>query len=230
MRPEDGARSEAGRRGEIDGGLLHAPGSAAALRRAAFVEAVRGAFFERGYSATTMSAIAAEVGGSKTTLWSYFPAKEGLFEAVVDDLVERYGEALTIDLDLDAPAAEVLRRFADVLTATSLTPPLLALFRLVVAEADRFPHLAQTYYERGPRRGKERLAAWMAARMAKGDLRRGDPMLAVHQFVGLLQAATYQLAILGIRHDDETSRLEEEKTAGVRSFLSAWGRPALPPN
>ena len=60
---------------------------AAAQRRKAFIDAAREAFFANGYAGTTMSSIASKVGGSKTTLWSYFPSKEELFEAVVDDIV-----------------------------------------------------------------------------------------------------------------------------------------------
>src|SRR3546814_10058628 len=48
----------------------------AALRRKAYVDAGREAFLDAGFGATTMSSIAALVGGSKTTLWTYFPRSE----------------------------------------------------------------------------------------------------------------------------------------------------------
>jgi len=125
-----------------------------------------------------MSSIAGKVGGSKTTLWTYFPSKEDLFAAVVDDIVASYGQALQIDLPVDEPVTDVLGRFGHVLMATLMSPALLALYRLVVAEAERFPHLAETFYDRGPRRGKARLAEWMAEKMARGELRPGDPIFA----------------------------------------------------
>src|SRR3546814_2195616 len=74
---------------------------AAALRRKAFVEAARKGFLANGYAGTTMSSIASAVGGSKTTLWTYFPSKEALFEAVVDDIVDYYGAALQVELPMD---------------------------------------------------------------------------------------------------------------------------------
>lgn len=74
---------------------------ASAQRRKAFVDAARSAFFSQGYAGTVMSSIASQVGGSKTTLWSYFPSKEEFFSAVVDDIIEQYGEALLIELSLD---------------------------------------------------------------------------------------------------------------------------------
>jgi AcrR family transcriptional regulator len=197
----------------------------AALRRKAFVDAARELFFARGYAGTTMSSIAGKVGGSKTTLWTYFPSKEELFAAVVDDIAESYGRALQVDLPVDAPVPHMLRRFADVLISTLMSDPMLALQQLVIGEARRFPHLAETFYDRGPRRGKARLAAWMAEKMARGELRRGDPMLAVHQFSSLCQSGVYQFAILNLpeaRRIDR-ARFHAEIDAAVATFHRAWG-------
>ncbi len=195
---------------------------AAAARRKAFVDAARALFFANGYAGTTMSSIAAKVGGSKTTLWSYFPSKEELFAAVVDGIVEQYGHALTIDLPLDEPVPDVLRRFGTVLMTKLTATPLLSLYRLVVGEADRFPHLAETFYDRGPRRGKARAAAWIEAKMARGEIRAGDPMRAVQQFAGLCQSGLYQFAVLNMPEARDHSRLQEEVDAAVDTFYRAW--------
>ncbi|WP_077146584.1 TetR/AcrR family transcriptional regulator [Sphingopyxis sp. KK2] len=196
---------------------------AAAARRKAFVDAARTLFFANGYSGTTMSSIAAKVGGSKTTLWTYFPSKEDLFAAVVDDIVGDYGKALHVDLPVDEPVVDVLTRFGNVLMTTLISTPLLSLFRLVVGEAERFPHLAETFYDRGPRRGKARAAVWVAAKMARGELRTGDPMQAVRHFAGLCQSGLYQHAVLGLPEGRETARLAAEVDVAVATFYRAWG-------
>ena len=201
---------------------------AAAARRKAFVDAARERFFANGYAGTTMSSIAGKVGGSKTTLWTYFPSKEDLFAAVVDDIVASYGQALQIDLPADEPVTDVLGRFGQVLMATLMSPPLLALYRLVVAEAERFPHLAETFYERGPRRGKARLAEWMAAKMARGELRPGNPMQAVSHFAGLCQSGIYQHAVLGLPEGRDHQRIAAEIDAAIDTFCRAWGTAARP--
>src|SRR5262245_55550788 len=54
-------------------------------KRAQIIAIARQHFFEHGYDNTTMSAIAAQLGGSKRTLWSYFSDKEELFTAMVMD-------------------------------------------------------------------------------------------------------------------------------------------------
>lgn len=199
---------------------------AAAARRKAFVDAARELLFANGYSGTTMSSIASKVGGSKTTLWTYFPSKEELFAAVVDDIVGEYGTALHVDLPVDEPVIDVLTRFGNVLMAALVTTPLLSLFRLVVGEAERFPHLAETFYDRGPRRGKARAATWVAAKMARGELRQGDPMQVVRHFAGLCQSGIYQHAVLGLPEGRETHRLAAEVDAAVETFYRAWGPEA----
>ncbi|ALC14060.1 TetR family transcriptional regulator [Sphingopyxis sp. 113P3] len=198
---------------------------ATAARRKAFVDAAREAFFANGYAGTTMSSIAGKVGGSKTTLWTYFPSKEALFEAVVDDIVQYYGAALQVELPVDEDVLPVLRRFCRVLVTTLTSDPLLALYQLVIGEARRFPHLAQTFYDRGPRRGKARLAVWITAKMDRGELRRGDPLQAVYHLAGLCQSGLFQFTLLNLAEARRigSDRIEAEIDAALDTFYRAWG-------
>src|ERR1700722_19260332 len=52
-------------------------------KRRAIIEVAREAFLARGYAATSMSEIAAKLGGSKGTLYNYFRSKEELFSAFI---------------------------------------------------------------------------------------------------------------------------------------------------
>lgn len=197
--------------------------SARDAKREAFVAAARAAFFSRGYGATSMSAIAATVGGSKTTLWAHFRSKEELFAAVVDDLVERYGRALEVPLDPDDAVRPVLVRMAGALMETFHSPPIVDLHRLAIGEARRFPELARLFYERGPARGKARIGAYLAEAMARGKLRPGDPALAGRMFVGMLQAGSPQLHMLGMDGAPDPAQVEAEIEGAVDLFLRAWG-------
>ena len=69
-------------------------------KRAQIIGVARQHFFEHGYDNTTMSAIAADVGGSKRTLWSYFTDKDELFEAMLLDTAQG------IRAQIDLPAGE----------------------------------------------------------------------------------------------------------------------------
>lgn len=196
--------------------------TAPAKKRAAFVDAAREAFFTHGYSATTMSSIATTVGGSKTTLWTYFPSKEELFAAVVDDIAEHYAQALTVELPEDEDIVPVLTRYAKALMATLLSEPIRALNRIVLSEATRFPHLAEMMYARGPKKGKARFAEYIGRAMDRGVLRKGDPLRASYQFAGLLQSGCYQAAVLNLDPRPSAATVDADIEAAVDTFYRAW--------
>lgn len=195
-------------------------------RREAFVAAARNAFFQNGYAGTTMSAISAKVGGSKTTLWTYFPSKEDLFIAVVDDIVEQYGCALSIELSHELPVVDVLEHYAAAVLSTMLSPPIINLHRVVTGEVGRFPELGRLFYERGPKRGKALLSNYIEAVMADGRLRAGDASIASRQFAAMCQGNSFQLALYGIEVPSPDA-VARDITAAVDSFLRAWGPEAL---
>lgn len=196
---------------------------AAMLRRRAFVDAAREAFFKHGYGGTTMSAISAKVGGSKTTLWAYFPSKGALFEAVVDDIVDQYGEVLSIELPVTKDVDDALRHFGSIFLDMLMLAPISALHRLVIGEAKRFPNLAEAFYERGPRRGKARLASWMSALMDQGYLRAGDADVAARQFLGLCQSGVYQETLFGLPDIGDNPAHASDIETAVGTFCRAWG-------
>ena len=194
-----------------------------AIRRQAFVDAARETFFSRGYGDTTMSSIAAAVGGSKTTLWTYFPSKQDIFAAVVDDLVENYGTALDVPLDPEMPLADALRRFGNAMMGIVMSPPIVALQRLVIGEAGRFPELGRLLYERGPKRGKDKLAGHLAFVMANNRMRKGDPERAARQFTYLCQSGCHQPHMLGLTPAPDAAAIANDVEAAIDTFIRAWG-------
>src|SRR6202795_651941 len=100
-------------------------------------------FLGHGFGATSIEAVARRAGISKRTFYHRFSGKEVLFEAVVRRLIERWSPPFDAAL-FDAPSlAEMLRRAAVYMLDVALTPEALALHRLVIAEATRFPALAR---------------------------------------------------------------------------------------
>ncbi len=149
-------------------------------RRQAILAVARQAFFDHGYAGTSMSTVAQALGGSKGTLWAYFASKEDLFAAVLDQLIEDYGRLPRLDPDGDP--RDVLEGYARELLAVTLSPPILALNRLVIAESARFPDLGRLFYALGPERRLAVLAQWLVAQIARGRLCAADPMRAAMLF------------------------------------------------
>ena len=193
-----------------------------AQRRQAFVDLARDSFFSHGYAGTAMSSIAAKAGGSKTTLWSYFPSKQDLFVAVVDDLVERFGTMLRVPLPPETQIDEALRQFGNAMMSIVLTPPIIALHRLVIGEAGRFPELGRLFYERGPARGKARLAEYLATAMADGRVRLGDPVRAASEFAFLCRSGCYEPHLLGMTEGDVQAHVSDDVDAAIEAWLARW--------
>lgn len=191
-------------------------------RRRAYIAAAQRLFFAHGYGGTSMNAIAAAVGGSKTTLWNLFPSKLALFEAVVDDVVRDYGAALTVDLD-SAPDVETgLVRMGDSIMETIMSAAVTELHRLVMGEAGRVPELGRAMFERGPGPGMARFAAWLDRQMQAGQLRPGDPALAAQQFSGLCRAGVVDRHLMGMVCSDDVEQGRREVRAAVATFMAAW--------
>lgn len=194
-------------------------------RRRAILEVAERSFLERGFADTSMSTIAAELGGSKTTLWSYFPSKDELFAAVLDSKIADFQEQLDGALIPSGGPAAALTRFGDILLRKIMSPQSVALHRLIVAEAERFPSIGRAFADRGPDRVRTRLARYMEDEMKAGRLRAGEPVMAARQFVALCQAGCY-LDRLWRSDTNPAFDPEREVAAAVESFMAAWGRGA----
>lgn len=116
-----------------------------ARKRQAIMEAATGVFMEKGYSGTSMDDIAKLAAVSKQTVYKHFSDKEKLFSEIVLATTDRLDGmiALVADVPSDADALdENLTRLARQFFAALTQPQVLQLRRLVIANADAFPHSA----------------------------------------------------------------------------------------
>ena len=152
-------------------------------RRAKILKAATELFLKTGFGGTSIDAIVEQSGGSKATLYSYFPTKEVLFRAVIDGVVSRPDPCA---LDTSANMRETLCEFAVRRMRVVFSPQHRALLRVVIEERDRFPDVAKMYYERGPEGGHGILIKYLAEKARQGELRIDDPEHAAESFIGML--------------------------------------------
>lgn len=195
-----------------------------ANRRKVILGVAERSFLERGYADTSMSTIAAELGGSKSTLWTYFPSKEELFAAVLESKIANFQEALDEALLPVGDSRAALGRFGQALLGKITSPDAIGLHRLVVAEASRFPSIGAAFASCGPDRVRQRLAQWISAEMAAGRLREGDSELAACQFIALCQARFYFDRLW--RPARNIGGASDDVPAAVCTFMAAWGMPS----
>jgi AcrR family transcriptional regulator len=191
-------------------------------RREAILNVAAESFLEHGYAGTTMSAIAAALGGSKGTLWSYFPSKEVLFAAVIDRVTEAFRAQLSPILNSHDGTRTALRRFCLEFLRKLTSPEGIALHRLVVGEAGRFPEVGRIFYERGPRQTQRLLAGFLAEAMARGELRAEDPLSAARQLTGLFMVGSHQQLLMATIESVEPDSIEAEVDRAMTTFWRAY--------
>jgi AcrR family transcriptional regulator len=106
-------------------------------------------FLIHGYSGTNMDAIATGAGVSKATVYSYFQDKEGLFTALIEQLVKKRFR-IVLDpqflLSFQGEPKAVLREvIKELLENISGDQQLQDFLRLMIGESGRFPELARAY-------------------------------------------------------------------------------------
>ena len=192
-------------------------------KKLAVLKAALRLFLEQGFSATSMDAIAREAGVSKATLYAHVKSKEELFAAITATCAEQLLAAHTVfEHEEDVRAA--LLRFARAHVALLLSPEGAAMYRIVIAEAPRFPELGRAFYENGPAIRLRALTNYLQRADDAGVLKVDNPELAAAEFVGMLGGMVHLRAMLG--HADEIGKAEQETlvTHAVDAFLRSYHR------
>lgn len=157
-------------------------------RKAKILSAATKLFLSQGYGETSIDAIVEKSGGSKATLYSYYPTKADLFRAVVDSIVTTQEGPELKSFD---NVRETLVDFAEHRLGIVFSSKHRALMRLIIAERERFPDIARMYYEQGPLHSHIVLRDYFEVLIEKGvlDIRSADE--ACEFFRGMLMHQRY---------------------------------------
>lgn len=192
-------------------------------KRETILEAALQVFLEAGYAAASMDTLASRAGVSKATIYAHFKSKDELFGELIRQRCEScFGP-------LDAPDTEALdaagvraallrlaRNFWSLVTA----PEALGAYRIVVAEAPRFPEVGKAFYDAGPGPGQQAIARFLSDLDRRGLLAIPDPRAAAEFFVGMLRSDLYLRLLLGL--DDEGRSVDAMIEAAVDLMCRAY--------
>jgi AcrR family transcriptional regulator len=156
-------------------------------KTAAILDGATRIFLEDGYAGTTMDRVAAAAGVSKPTIYSHFQDKEGLFNALMEQMVRRMQWAKSAQelrqSSLDQPEV-VLRRLANEMLDSCIgNPERITFIRLVMGESGRFPELGRAFVQHADKPSLEALTYYLTA---CPELNLPDPAAAAHTFMGTL--------------------------------------------
>ncbi len=195
-------------------------------RRESILAVAARTFLEQGYAGTTMSGIAATLGGSKGTLWSYFASKEELFAEVIEHATIAYRARLAEILDASSDSVErTLKCFCTGIVEKVTTAEAISLHRLVVSEAGRFPEMGRIFYDRAPRQTHVLLASFLRGAMERGPLRAEEPMQAARLLVSLCLSGCQQKLLMGLIESASAEMIGADVDRATDVFMRAYAPP-----
>jgi AcrR family transcriptional regulator len=192
-------------------------------KRRQIMDGARTVFLAAGFDGASMNDIARSAGVSKGTLYAYFASKDELFEAIVRAEYGQTAERIC-KFRREGDAREMLTDFGVRLIDRMTEPGHLALARVVIAAAEKFPNIGRAFYEAGPMFGAARLAAELSALDKAGVLSVPDPERAAFHFVDLCQSYTYKRLLFRMVDSVTAKEIEDGVVAGVEVFWRAYGR------
>ena len=187
-------------------------------RRHSLCEAAAEVFIRYGYTAASVDDVARAAGMSKRTLYRFFPSKAALFEATISDALGPLHLDTAIELE---PAVQVA--LIGILEATgrhllALRPT--GILRLVIAEGQRSPELAETFHRVLVTRGASALQRRIEAEMRCGGLHPGDAGATARMLYGMALGSTQICMLLGVRAVPTHAEIASLARDAVAIFLN----------
>lgn len=185
------------------------------------LEGARTVFLESGYEGASTDKIAKQAGVSKGTLYNYFPDKEKLFMAVMQDECKKQAAAIFEVENQSAGIEATLRELAQNYVGLCVSP-FIHIYRLAIAEANRFPALARAFYDSGPDLASRRMTQLLAGAVAKGELKIDDLDLAAHQFSQLCKADLFEKRLFQVKLSATPEEINHIADSAVDAFLQQY--------
>ena len=190
-------------------------------KRQEIIEIAAKLFDELGYERTSMSAIAASVGGSKATLYGYFTSKEDLLRAVLDHDVNEEADRLMGELLAEKDLRSGLIRLG--IAYLSGHPKRTSSMRTVANQP-----IAEEFYENVLRPAWQRLADRFATMMKEGRLKFADPWVTAMHWKGLNEWDTLEKHLLCAKASANDNDIVTAATAAADAFLKVYASPIEP--
>jgi AcrR family transcriptional regulator len=166
-------------------------------------------------------------GVSKATVYARYATKEALFHAVVEAECDRFlGTVRALEIR-SRQLPDVLAALAQAYLRIVLSPDALALYRVVVGEAPRFPALARHFYLVGPHGFNVIVERHLAEAAARGGVDFSSVGLetAAVLFVNLVRGEAQMQCLTHPGSVPSLAQCDQWTAAAVTMFVRAFGKP-----
>ncbi len=186
------------------------------------LEGARSVFLAQGFEGASVDDIARTAGVSKATLYSYFADKRLLFLEVAKAECCRQVSEAEGKIGHDVRLKDALAIAAVTLVDFFTSDFYLRMFRVVVAESERFPELGRQFYETGPAMARDRLVEYLTEAEARGEVRIEDKALAADLFGEMCRADLFNRLLFGITAKVSQAQKDRIVTGAVTTFMARY--------
>jgi TetR/AcrR family transcriptional repressor of mexJK operon len=204
---------------------LAVPAQPGTDRRRRIVHAAASLIMAQGYGATSMDAVARAAGVSKATLYAHFGAKAQLFMTIVAEECARHGNGAGAGFGV-AAVPDALDAMGHAYLTLLFSDNAIAMYRVVMAEAHRFPELGQAFFDAAPRRIFARFGEWARARQAEGALDEAAlPETMAEHFFALLRTSGFLRRLMALPPAPDGPEIDAMVAGAVHVFMRAYATP-----
>lgn len=187
------------------------------------LDGARKVFLRDGFEGASVDDIAREAAVSKATLYSYFPDKRLMFIEVFRAELSRDTADASALIDVDLPVEQVLPFIVQMISSQLTSDFGVRVYRVSVGEAERFPTLAQEYYDAGPGLLRSQLVRYLERCVQRGELVVEDLELAADQLIRLAGTTIQDRTIFLGRESVDRDMLRRVNRGAVAMFMAAYG-------
>lgn len=195
------------------------------ITRSAIIRAARWLFLHRGYTATSVEAIALQAGVTKQTVYGYFVGKRDLFVCVIEDVI---GQPWSFDPLQDTVAtvddlkAELLRVGMHINKVIS-KPDYIQLLRVVIAETIADPGLGLVFERGVTARSLRALTALFTDAKKSGIIHIEQPVVAAQMFMG---GFVTRIFLEGLLMQSRSKSIKKQTKQELQQYVDEFMRRA----
>ena len=200
-------------------------------KRAVIVAAAMDAFLDAGYAGASVNHIAAAAGVSIKTLYRHYDSKDDLFSAVMHAACGEVGRPQGERAQrprpdwYNAPPSVALPQAGREFLKHVLLPKQVALYRVVMRDAPRFPELGRRYLEEVVAPPQAVFAGYLDLWSERQGWKVRDKLAAARTFAGLLKVGIFDQALFeNVMPDEKKLRRRATDAAAAIQVLLSTGQ------
>jgi AcrR family transcriptional regulator len=180
-------------------------------------------FVEKGYGGTSMLDVATRARVSKREVYTLCADKSALLRETITERAKQMRIPLEVKAAADPQQLEkTLTAFGEAILRGISDKPVLAVFRLAIAEAGDSPEVAQAL-DRARHANRAALGQTLMAAQHSGFIRSGDPAALAADFLGLLWGDLLMPLLLRLVDAPSPQDIRRIARRAAKGFLDLYG-------